>query len=104
MRLLTLAVAVLLVLIQYPLWLGDGGWLRVWERERKLTEQMRKNEELRMRNAALEAEVRDLRDGTSAMEERARFELGMVGADEIFVQILDRPKPQTGTPAPPPRQ
>lgn len=90
MRLLSLAFAVLLVLIQYPLWLGDGGWLKVWERERKLADQLHKNDELRMRNAALEAEVRDLRDGTSAMEERARFELGMVRADEIFVQILDR--------------
>ncbi len=89
MRLVTLAVAALLVLIQYPLWFGDGGWLKVWDKERKLAESLHHNDELRMRNAALDAEVRDLRDGTSAMEERARFELGMVRSDELFVQIID---------------
>lgn len=89
MRLVTIAVALLLVLIQYPLWLGDGGWLKVWDKERKLAESLHHNDELRMRNAALDAEVRDLRDGTSAMEERARFELGMIHGDELFVQILE---------------
>jgi len=89
MRLVTLAVAALLVLIQYPLWLGDGGWFKVWDKERKLADSQRHNDELRMRNAALDAEVRDLRDGTSAMEERARLELGMIHSDELFVQILE---------------
>ncbi len=89
MRLVTLAVALLLVLIQYPLWFGDGGWFKVWDKEHKIAASQRHNDELRMRNAALEAEVRDLRDGTSAMEERARFELGMVRGDELFVQIIE---------------
>jgi cell division protein FtsB len=100
MRLVTLAVALLLVLIQYPLWLGDGGWLKVWDKERKLAESQRHNDELRMRNAALDAEVRDLRDGTSAMEERARLELGMIHSDELFVQILEPGKAGNAAAAP----
>ena len=72
MRLLTLALLALLVLIQYPLWLGKGGWMRVWEVDRQLVTQNRANERLVERNRALEGEVRDLQQGTGAIEERAR--------------------------------
>jgi cell division protein FtsB len=91
MRWITAVIAALLVLIQYPLWLGDGGWFKVWEREKKLAVQQKTNEELRARNAAMEGEVRDLRSGTAAIEERARYELGMIKNDEIFVQVVDKP-------------
>lgn len=87
MRLFTVALVALLVLIQYPLWLGKGGWLRVWDVERQLAQQQQGNAKLRERNRSLEAEVRDLRQGTGAIEERARYELGMIRPDEIFVQI-----------------
>ncbi len=87
MRLLSYALAALLVLVQYPLWLGKGGWLRVWELDRQVNSQQRTNVALNQRNAALEGEVRDLRQGLGAIEERARYELGMVRPDEIFVQI-----------------
>lgn len=89
MRLIALVLAVLLVLIQYPLWLGKGGWLKVWDLDRQVTSVQRHNEDLKARNAKLDSEVQDLKNGTGAVEERARFELGMIKKDEIFVQILD---------------
>ena len=89
MRLLTLALAGLVLLIQYPLWLGKGGWLRVWEVDQQIGTQRERNARLKTRNAALEAEVRDLKQGFEAVEERARSELGMVRQDEIFFQLLD---------------
>jgi len=87
MRLFVLALVVLVALIQYPLWLGKGGWLRVWELDRQLVAQNQANARLLARNQALEGEVRDLKRGTGAIEERARYELGMMRPDEIFVQI-----------------
>lgn len=87
MRLFTVALVALLVLIQYPLWLGKGGWLRVWDVEAQVTQQQKTNDRLRERNRSLEAEVADLRQGTGAVEERARYELGMIRPDEIFVQV-----------------
>ena len=96
MRTVTLALAAALVAIQYPLWLGKGGWARVWEHDRQLAAQREKNAALQARNAALDAEVRDLKQGLEAVEERARFELGMVRQDEVFFQIVDRPRAQPG--------
>jgi cell division protein FtsB len=93
MRWITPVITVLLVLIQYPLWLGEGGWLKVWEREKKLAIQQKTNEELRARNTAMEGEVRDLRTGTAAIEERARYELGMIKNDEIFVRVVEKSNP-----------
>ena len=85
-------IAVLLVLLiaglQYGLWLGKGGWLRVWDIDSKIADQRRKNDGLAARNAALEAEVRDLKEGFGAIEERARNEMGMIRHDEIFFQVL----------------
>jgi cell division protein FtsB len=79
----------LLLLIQYPLWLGKGGWLRVWELDGQLAAQQAKNTELEVRNGALEAEVRDLKQGFEAIEERARYELGMAKDDELFFQVIE---------------
>ncbi|MDP1607562.1 MAG: cell division protein FtsB [Rhodocyclaceae bacterium] len=82
----TWVLVALLVLLQYPLWFGKGGWLRVQEMERQLTAQREVNQTLEARNAAHEAEVRDLKTGYEAIEERARYELGLVKEGEIFVQ------------------
>jgi cell division protein FtsB len=104
MRLITLALAALLLLVQIPLWLGKGGWLRVAELENSVAAAKTRTEELKARNAKLESEVNDLKDGTGAVEERARYELGMVKQNEIFVQILGangQPK-ESATPLPPP--
>jgi len=89
MRLLALTLGALVVLIQYPLWFGKGGWLRVVELERELGGQQQRNAQLAARNAALDAEVRDLKQGLEAVEERARFELGMVRRDEVFFQLVE---------------
>ncbi|WP_136415375.1 MULTISPECIES: cell division protein FtsB [Oxalobacteraceae] len=89
MRLITLSLAVLLLLIQYPLWLGKGGWLRVWDLDNQVAAARKKNDELKARNAKLNSEVNDLREGTGAVEERARYELGMIKDGEIFIQILE---------------
>ena len=98
MRLFTLVLVALLAVIQYPLWLGKGGWLRVWDLDRQLSAQNRTNEKLVSRNSALEGEVHDLKQATIAIEERARYELGMMRSDEIFVQVAE-PIP-TSRPAP----
>lgn len=91
MRLLALALFILVLLIQYPLWLGRGGMLRVWEMERQIEAQRASNSRLQSRNSALDAEVRDLKQGLEAVEERARSELGMIRNDEIFFQLVESP-------------
>jgi cell division protein FtsB len=90
----------LLVALQYPLWLGRGGWLRVWEIDKDLQAQRAKTLALEQRNASLDAEVRDLRVGTEALEERARYELGFVRPGEIFVQVPNRAVARPVAPAP----
>jgi len=94
-KLLTLALVTLIALLQYPLWLGKGSWLRVWEVDQQLRVQRETNQKLQSRNAVLDADVRDLKQGLEAIEERARSELGMVKRDEIFFQILE---PGRGSP------
>ena len=89
MKLLTVFLAVLILLIQYPLWLGKGSWLRVWEVDQQIRTQRETNRRLQARNSALDAEVRDLKVGLEAIEERARSELGMIKQDEIFFQVLE---------------
>ena len=87
MKILAGVFAALILAIQYPLWLGKGGWLRVWDVDRQLDAQQDKNTRLETRNNALAAEVKDLKQGHEAIEERARYELGMVKNDEVFFQI-----------------
>ncbi len=93
MRSLAAILAALLLLIQYPLWLGKGGWARVWEMDRQLGAQRAQNELLQARNDALVGEVRDLKQGLDAVEERARFELGLIRPDEVFVQVVEPAAP-----------
>ncbi len=87
MRWPTWILVALIALLQYPLWLGKGGWLRVWDVDRQLAAQRDVNLKLESRNAGLDAEVRDLKTGFDAIEERARFELGLVKEGEVFVQV-----------------
>jgi len=88
MRLLALALVVLIAAIQSPLWFGKGGWLRVWDLDRQIEAQRETNIRLAARNTTLDAEVKDLKQGYDAIEERARSELGMVKQDEVFFQLL----------------
>lgn len=87
MRWTKLALIVLILLLQYPLWFGKGGWLKVWDLNRQVEAQKQSNQQAQTRNAVLDAEVRDLKQGTAAIEERARSELGMVKRNEVFFQI-----------------
>jgi cell division protein FtsB len=89
MRILAVALVILIAAIQTPLWFGKGGWLRVWALDRELEAQRQANERLRARNAALDAEVRDLKTGYDAVEERARNELGLIRQDEVFFQVIE---------------
>ncbi|KQV40872.1 cell division protein FtsB [Massilia sp. Root335] len=103
MRIITLALAALLLLIQYPLWLGKGGWLTVADLEAQVAATHAHTEQLKARNAKLESEVHDLKDGLGAVEERARYELGMIKSNEIFVQVLRKDeKPAVMMTEPPP--
>lgn len=103
MRLIIICLAALVVLIQFPLWLGKGGWLRVWDLDQQVVAAQKKNDELKARNAKLNSEVQDLKEGTGAVEERARYELGMIKENEVFVQIID-PNQKNSSSAPPPEQ
>jgi cell division protein FtsB len=102
MRSVTLILVVLLLLLQYPLWLGKGSWLKVWDLHRQVEAQQQANQLAQARNAVLDAEVRDLKQGTAAIEERARSELGMIKRDEVFFQVLeDSPVQLPGADQPP---
>lgn len=94
MRGITIILVIILLLLQYPLWLGKGSWLTVWDLNRQLEKQQSDNQQTKIRNALLDGEVRDLKQGTEAIEERARSELGMIKQGEIFFQILEKPSAQ----------
>lgn len=89
MKKLSYALVGLLLVLQYPLWFGDGGIIALWQLKREIVAQKAENERLKERNRALEAEVLDLKQGLEAVEERARAELGMVKKGERFYQIIE---------------
>lgn len=88
-RWLILILVALLIGTQYKLWVGRGSLAEVRELQRAVAAQREENERLAERNAALEAEVADLKQGLEAVEERARSELGMIKEDEVFHQIVE---------------
>jgi cell division protein FtsB len=87
MRLLTIALVALLVLVHVELWFSKSGVPRALELGARLHEQVAANDATRTRNEQLQAEVRDLKEGLEMVEEKARFELGMLKPDEILVQL-----------------
>ena len=74
--------------LQYRLWISDGGMRDVWRLEAAIEAQQQENDRLRERNLTLAAEVRDLKEGRTAIEERARTDLGMIGVNETFFQVV----------------
>ena len=88
MKVLAAVLAVLAIGLQYPLWFGKGSWMRVRDLDRQLTAQRAANATDTARHDALDAAVRDLKEGSEAVEERARLELGMVKKDEVFYQVV----------------
>ena len=88
MKYLAVALLILLVLLQYRLWFGEAGVREVNRLRAEIEHQRAENEVLRERNRTLTAEVQDLKKGTTAIEERARTDLGMVGQRETFFQVV----------------
>ena len=95
MRILFLVLAALVVALQYPLWFGKGGWLKVSELNAQVAAQRVENARAKAGNEALEAQVRDLKQGYGALEERARMELGMIRKDEVFYQVVAPRRPES---------
>jgi cell division protein FtsB len=93
LKILAAVLAVILLALQYPLWIGKGSWMRVRELDRALAQQRDANARLKARNDALDAEVRDLKQGLEAIEEHARYDLGMIKKDEVFYQVVQAQPP-----------
>jgi len=91
MKILALLLLGLVLALQYRLWMADGGMREVWHLRQEVASQTDENTKLKERNRTLAAEVQDLKKGKSAIEERARTDLGMVGANETFFQVAERP-------------
>ena len=87
MKILAAILLFLLVFLQYDLWVGEGSMATVHHLQQAVARQKQENAKLRERNAALAAEVQDLKQGLEAVEERARSELGMIREDETFIQV-----------------
>ena len=92
MKFIITILLILLVLLQYRLWNGNGSLPDLWRLEEIKAEQIEENEVLNERNVALAAEVMDLKEGKEAIEERARYEMGMIQSGETFIQIIDNPE------------
>ena len=95
MRWFALSLAVVVLLLQYRLWMSPNGVRELGRLEQAVAAQRAENEQLASRNAQLAAEVRDLKKGVTALEERARSDLGMIAGNETFYQVV----PQQGAPA-----
>jgi cell division protein FtsB len=99
MRILSVILGLLVLLLQYRLWISDQGKREVWRLTQAVEAQAAANAEQRERNRQLLAEVTDLKVGLTALEERARSELGMVGNSETFYQIVTPATPAPAAPA-----
>ena len=95
MKPVTIIFVLILVLLQYRLWVGNGSITEVNELKDQIARIEAENKLLRERNQSLAAEVLDLKQGHEAIEERARSEMGMVKYDETFYQIIDYSAAQT---------
>ncbi len=89
-RYLAILLSVLFILLQYDLWIGEGSIIAAWKLEETIKLQQRQNARIKERNNALDAEVKDLKSGLQAIEERARSELGMIKEDETFFQVIEK--------------
>lgn len=94
MRWIWSILILLLLVLQYRLWFGEPGLPDVWQVKEDIAEQKRINQDLLERNRRLEAEVQDLKKGLSALEERARSEMGMIGEGETFFQVIPEQEPE----------
>lgn len=93
MRLLIIGLILLFVLLQYEFWVAPGGVMSAWKLEGHIAAEQQLDNQLKQRNDAIQADIVDLKSGDSAIEERARMDLGMVKKGESFYQIIDHRKP-----------
>ncbi len=91
---LILVLLLLLGLLQYRLWVGEGSLAELYGLQREIAFEQAELDRLRQRNRALQAEVDDLRQGSEAIEERARMELGMIKPGELFIRVIERTLPE----------
>jgi cell division protein FtsB len=91
MRWLILCLIVLLGLLQYRLWVGDGSLEELHALRAQIRDYRTELEALKARNLALAADVQNLKDGLEAIEDRARSELGMIQRGEVFLQVIEKP-------------
>lgn len=89
MKWLYALIAISVILLQYRLWVGEGSLAQVWQLNEQISAQQSENESLGARNAKLDAEVRDLKTGNAAIEERARSQMGMIRKDETFFLVIE---------------
>ena len=104
LRVLLLLLVLLLALLQYKLWFGNGGQREVKALQAQVAKQEAENLKLQQRNEALKAEVENLKSGEAAVEERARSELGMVKPGEVFYRVIEDGSTSPATPAKVPAQ
>ncbi len=89
MKILSVILGLLLLILQYDLWVGEGSIASAWQLSKQIQSQQAQNAQLKARNDALAAEVIDLKQGYAAIEERARSELGMIKRGETFIQVVE---------------
>ena len=99
MRIIALLLLTMILALQYRLWMADGGMREVWRLRKEVAAQTDENAKLTERNRNLAAEVIDLKKGKAEIEERARADLGMVGANETFFQVAPDSRNATTSPA-----
>ena len=90
MKFLTFIFVILILALQYPLWLGKGGWLNVISLQKQIDQQLKVNELIKSENDILLAVVQDLKNGTDVIEGKARFDLGLIKKNETFFFIIDK--------------
>lgn len=90
MKFLTFIFVILILVLQYPLWLGKGGWLNVISLHKQIDQQLKVNEQIKSENDILLAVVQDLKNGTDVIEGKARFDLGLIKKNETFFLIIDK--------------
>lgn len=96
MRWPSLIFLLLFLALQYPLWFGHGGWGHVRQTEQELSILRESNDKIAQRNAEMAAEVKDLKSGYDAIEDKARFELGLIKPGEIFIQVPEDDRTPAG--------
>jgi len=88
MRTIAVILGLLFLILQYDLWIGEGSLRTVWHLQQEITAQKKENKKISQRNESLFAEVKDLKKGNAAIEERARNELGMIKKGETYIQVV----------------